>query len=256
MKIKLLQLEYKTQEFYQYFLENKLWDSNYISEDYVWIPCEIPSFPIFLSTRDTEKKEKEFILAINIISENVIVMDRDIFMSERFWHSWLCLYQREYLIETYPQIKEGYEKFKSIVIKEFNWENYIYKAILIAQYVKENKKVEEREHMYHLILQNMDMFNYIIKYDIFRNGIFLINIMDIIEETKTSKILKSKIKNRSDLGNDERYGRRVIYEFNKSYPIILSPMLEKEQLKEYFLKYLSYYYHEDDELDADDSDIN
>ena len=102
----------------------------------------------------------------------------------------------------------------------------------------------------------MDMFNYIIKYDIFRNGIFLINIMDIIEETKTSKILKSKIKNRSDLGNDERYGRRVIYEFNKSYPIILSPMLEKEQLKEYFLKYLSYYYHEDDELDADDSDIN
>ena len=112
MKIKLLQPEYKTQEFYQYFLENKLWDSNYISEDYVWIPCEIPSFPIFLSTRDTEKKEKEFILAINIISENVIVMDRDIFMSERFWHSWLCLYQREYLIETYPQIKEGYEKFK------------------------------------------------------------------------------------------------------------------------------------------------
>ena len=62
------------------------------------------------------------------------------------------------------------------------------------------------------------MFNYIIKYEIFRNGQFLINIMDVIEETGLSSVLKAKIKNRPDLGKDERYGRRVLFEMNKGSP--------------------------------------
>ena len=33
-----------------------------------------------------------------------------------------------------------------------------------------------------------------------------------------------------------------MFEFNKSYPVVLSPMLDKESLKEPFLEYLSYYY--------------
>ena len=80
--------------------------------------------------------------------------------------------------------------------------------------------------------------------------------MDIIEETGLSKVLKVRIKDRPDLGNDERYGRRVIFELNKAYPIVMSPMLDKEKLKEYFVKYLGYYYKgalvnidEDDEGD-------
>ena len=52
-------------------------------------------------------------------------------------------------------------------------------------------------------------------------------------------VVKAIIKNRPDLVKDERYGRRVIFELNKAYPIVMSPMLEKERLKEYFLKYLS-----------------
>ena len=95
----------------------------------------------------------------------------------------------------------------------------------------------------------MDMFNYIIKYEIFRNGQFLINIMDIIAETGLSSILKAKIKNRPNLGKDERYGRRVIFELNKAYPIVMSPMLDKDMLKEYFLKYLGYYYEGNEEID-------
>ena len=170
-------------------------------------------------------------------------------MDERFWHSWLCLYKREYLLNTYPQIREDYSAFKNIVIKKFDWENYIYKAILIAQYVEENAQPEKYEYYYRLILQNMDMFNYIIKYEIFRNGQFLINIMDIIAETGLSSILKAKIKNRPDLGKDERYGRRVIFEMNKAYPIVMSPMLDKDMLKEYFLKYLGYYYEGNEEID-------
>ena len=54
--------------------------------------------------------------------------------------------------------------------------------------------------------------------------------------------MKMKISWRDDLGKDERVGRRVIFEFNKSYPVVLSPMLEKDDLKELFVKYLSYYY--------------
>lgn len=29
---------------------------------------------------------------------------------------------------------------------------------------------------------------------------------------------------------------------NKAYPVVMSPMLDKETLKGYFLEYLSYYY--------------
>lgn len=103
---------------------------------------------------------------IKIIAEYVINLDRDIFMDERFWHSWFSLYKREYLLNTYPQIKD-YNAFKNIVIKRFDWENYIYKAILIAQYVEENTLSDKHEYYYRLILRNMNMFNYI-KYEIFR----------------------------------------------------------------------------------------
>lgn len=190
---------------------------------------------------------------IKVVANHVIQLDRDIFMNENFWHSWLCLYKREYLLETYPQIRNDYLTFKNIVIKKFDWENYIYKALLIAQYVDEETDPDQHDHYYHLILQNMDIFNYIIKYEIFRNGQFLINIMDIIEETGLSQILKAKIKNRPDLGNDERYGRRVIFELNKAYPIVMSPMLDKNRLKEYFLKYLGYY-HPGSLVDIDEND--
>lgn len=42
--------------------------------------------------------------------------------------------------------------------------------------------------------------------------------MDIIIETNLGQVLKAKIKNRPDLGKDERYGRRVIFELNKALP--------------------------------------
>ena len=68
---------------------------------------------------------------LRVMNEYVLELDRDITMSERFWHSWLCLYQRERLLEKYPKIKEGYSAFKNVVIKNFGWENYIYKGLLI-----------------------------------------------------------------------------------------------------------------------------
>lgn len=255
VQINLLTDNYKKEEeFYQVFLNGELWKSKYLSNEVMIIPEALPDFPIFFAIKDKDRRETEYIKMINIVAEHVIQLDRDIFMDECFWHSWLCLYKREYLLKLYPQIQQDYQTFKNIVIKKFDWENYIYKAILIAQYVDENVESEKREHYYHLILQNMDVFNYIIKYEIFRNGRFLINIMDIIEEEDgLSKILKAKINNRPDLGKDERYGRRVIFELNKAYPIVMSPMLDKQMLKEYFMKYLGYYYQGLNE-DIDDDD--
>lgn len=93
-----------------------------------------------------------------------------------------------------------------------------------------------------MIVENLDVFNYMIKYEVFRNDKFIINVLDIINDNDLAKVLKFKIKDRPDLGKDERYGRRVLFEFNKVYPIVMSPMLDKEELEVLFIKYLGYYY--------------
>lgn len=116
--------------------------------------------------------------------------------------------------------------FHNMVVKKFDWANYIYRCILGAYYVKDNSNSEdERERYYNLIVQNFDVYNYIMKYEIFRNDKFLINVLDIIYDNELSKMLKPKIKDRPDIVKEERYGRRVLFEFNKAYPIVMSPML-------------------------------
>ena len=143
----------------------------------------------------------------------------------------------------YPRVGESIKDFRNIVLEKFDWENYIYKYVLVAQYVKDNTDNEDdKKRYYNLIVENLDMFNYMIKYEVFRNDIFIINVLDIINDNSLSAILKAKIKDRPDLGKDERDGRRVLFEFNKAYPIVMSPMLEKEELEELFMKYLGYYY--------------
>lgn len=247
MEIKLLTCNYKNNEnFYQIFLNDALWQSEYLSNESMLIPRKILFFPVYLNQ---SHNENDYFEMLRVMNEYVLELDRDITMSERFWHSWLCLYQREHLLEKYPKIKESYSAFKNVVIKNFDWENYIYKGLLIAQYVQENASPDNYEHYYRSVLDNLDVFNYIIKYEIFRNGQFLINIMDIIEETGLSSVLKSRIIDRPDLGKDERYGRRVLFEMNKAYPVVMSPMLDKETLKAYFLEYLSYYY--DDSIEVE-----
>ncbi|WP_316719476.1 hypothetical protein [Terrisporobacter petrolearius] len=73
-----------------------------------------------------------------------------------------------------------------------------------AQYVKDNTTCDEdRNRYYDLIVENLYVYNYIIKYEIFRNDKFLINVMDIIDDRDLAKVLKAKIKDRPDLGKDE-----------------------------------------------------
>ncbi|MGN8845337.1 hypothetical protein ACTNDN_21280 [Niallia sp. HCP3S3_B10] len=244
MEIRLLEKGYKNnQQFYKDFLEDQiLLKEEYFSGNVVHIQ-EAPDFPIYMAHGNEEERKRLFYEAFHILSTSYLTTDRDIHFEELFWHSLLVTRKRDYLLENYPQIKEGINHFNNIILKKFDWENYIYKCVLGAQYINDLiNGEEERRRYYSLIVENLDLYNYIIKYEIFRNDQFLKNILDIIDELNLSKVMKAKITGRNDLGKDERVGRRVIFEFNKSYPVIMSPMLEKEELKEVFLKYLSYYY--------------
>ncbi|MFH0070182.1 hypothetical protein [Peribacillus sp. NPDC056705] len=244
MEIRLLKKGYKNNEqFYKDFLDDQIkYKDDYFSGDVVYID-EAPDFPIYLAQR-TEKDRKElFLEAFDVLSRTYLKTDRDLHFEEVFWHSLLTVKKRDNLLEQYPQIADGINHFNNIVLKDFNWESYIYKCVLGAQYINDAVSDKaERIRYYELLIDNLDMYNYIIKYEIFRNDRFLLNILDIIDELNVSKVMKSKIIGRDDLGKDERVGRRVIFEFNKSYPVIMSPMIEKEDLKEFFLTYLGYYY--------------
>lgn len=244
MEIRLLKKGYKNNEqFYKDFLAGEIKDEHF-SGEVVHIDAS-PDFPIYMGIGYEKQRRELFLQAFDIISKYYLNTDRYIHFDEVFWHSLFCVYKREYLLETYPEINNGINNFNNIVVKKFDWENYIYKCVLGAQYINDNVSDDsERKRYYNLIIDNLDLYNYIIKYEIFRNDKFLINILDITDDLGLTKILKSKIKGKDGLGKDERVGRRVIFEFNKSYPIIMSPMLEKKELQEIFLKYLSYYYDE------------
>ena len=214
----------------------------FFSEEIVEIE-DVPDFPIYMGKGSESQKKADFLAAFQVIANTYIQLDRDIHLSERFWHSLLVTKKRDYIIEHYPQTLESYREFCNIVIKGFDWENYIYKCILAVEYIEDaTELIYKKEKYYELIVDNLDVFNYIIKYSIFRNGQFLVKILTVIYELNISHILKAKITDRPDLGKDERYGRRAIFELNKSYPVLMSPLLDVETLKVEFVKALSNYY--------------
>jgi hypothetical protein len=244
MEVRLLKKGYKNDEqFYKDFINDQIKNKEeYFSEEIVYIN-EAPDFPIYMAQRNEAERNELFLQAFDVLSQSYLNTDRDIHFEEIFWHSLLTVTKRDFLLEQYPQIAEGINHFNNIVLKDFNWESYIYKCVLGAQYINDLiTDHDNRLRYYQLLIDNLDMYNYIIKYEIFRNDRFLLNILDIIDELNLSKVMKSKITGRENLGQDERVGRRVLFEFNKSYPVVMSPMMEKEELKEFFLLYLSYYY--------------
>lgn len=244
MEIRLLKKDcIKKEEFYKDFLDDKIIEHDeYFSDEVVYIK-EAPDFPIYMGKGSEEEKAVLFKKAFEVMANCYLDTDRDIHMNEMFWYSLLCVHKRDFLLREYPQIGQSIKDFQNIVVKKFDWENYIYKCVLGAQYVKDNTNCDEdRDRYYDLIVENLDVYNYMIKYEVFRNDKFIINVLDIIDDRGLAKVLKAKIKDRPDLGKDERYGRRVLFEFNKAYPIVMSPMLEKDELEVLFMEYLGYYY--------------
>lgn len=242
MEIRFLKSSYiKGEQVYNDFLNNTIGSLEEHYDDKIANINSVPDFPIYINVSENVRAPL-FVEAINIISNHYLDMDREYSLDGQFWHSLLLLKKRDYILEKYPAVKESESNFKNVVVKKFDWENYIYKCVLAAQYVNDNvEDPDKREFYYNLIANNLDVYNYIIKYEIFRNDKFLLNVLDIIYDNDLSEILKAKIKDRPDLGKDERVGRRVIFELNKSYPVVLAPTLDKNELEVLFLENLKKY---------------
>lgn len=240
MEVRLLKKEYiRGDQIHIDFCDDKINNGDNFTEEFVSID-KIPDFPIYMADKKTS--EKYFLEAFDVISSSYLSIDRADQLNDQFWYSLLCVYKRDYIIDKYPKVLEDLKEFNNIVLKKFDWENYIYKSVIAAQYISDyTTDLDERNRYYKLITNNLDVYNYIIKYNIFRNDQFLINILDIIDENDISEKMKAKLKNRPDLGKDERVGRRVIYELNKSYPVVLSPFLSKEELELLVLDHLKLY---------------
>ncbi|TVP90351.1 hypothetical protein [Alkalibacterium sp.] len=243
MEIRLLADSYlKNEQLYLDFMNDSIeLDKDYFSEESVFIE-ESPDFPIYMGRGSEKEKSASFTEAINIIMNSYIETPREIHMNGRFWHS-LMITKRDYLFDLYGQLITSHKDFIRIIMKPFDWESYIYKCVLAAEYIYDTKLESEEEKQYYiqLIINNIDMYNYIIKYSIFRNSHFILNFFRAVDELGLTSLMKAKIKNRDDLGKDERYGRRVFLELNNNYPVIMAPFLQKDELKKEIVKALANY---------------
>lgn len=243
MEVKLLKEEYlKSSELYADFMNDQVTKTEENFSDEIVILDREPEFPIYLNISNNEDRINDYIKALSVIDDYYLTLPRNIHFNGNFWQSYLLINKRDYVIREYPQVLDSESHFRNVIMKKFDWENYIYKCVLAAQYIGDNTAKGDREKYYRLVAENLDVYNYIIKYSIFRNDKFVINILDIIYDNDLSDILKAQIKGREDLGEDERVGRRVIFELNKSYPVLMAPMLGKEELEKVFMINLEKYY--------------
>lgn len=242
MKIKLIKATHKRDEkLYNAFVKGTIPEA-FFTDEVVELE-EAPPFPIYIAKGNDEEKKAAFLQAFAVIANNYVQLDRDIHFNDVFWYSLFLTHHRQYIIETYPQVLEAHSNFMNVVMKHFDWENYVYKCILAVEYIEDATCLYlPKARYYELIPENLDLYNYIIKSPLFRNGDFLIKLLTVIDKLQLSALLKSKIKDRPDLGKDERYGRRVVFELNKAYPVLMSPLLTVEELEREVIKALSLYY--------------
>ena len=174
MEIRLLNEAYaKDDLLYDDFINNNISTSaSYFSDKSIYIK-EAPDFPIYIGKGTNSEKREQFRKAISILKKYYTNTDRDVHLNGLFWHSLLISKKREYLVQNYPQILEDQKTFNNIVFKKFDWENYIYKCVLAAEYINDaNFQSEEEEFKYiDLIYSNLDIYNYTIMYSIFRERV-------------------------------------------------------------------------------------
>lgn len=245
IEVKLLNPGFRnSEELFEAFKNGKVEEDypHLFSDSVVTLPSSKP-FPIYIAKGSGDDKRQQFVEAFKILRENYINKDRDIHLNGVVWFSFFVTHMRDYIVEKYPESIETHKDFKNIVLKKFDWENYVYRCVLATEYVEDLiEDKAEKQRNYELIIDNLDVFNYLIKYEIFRNGQFVLMVLDIIDELNLSRVMKAKIKGIEGLGPDERYGRRVLLELNQSYPVLMIPAFSKEQLKVEMIKALAKYY--------------
>jgi hypothetical protein len=238
MIIKLLSEKYIRSEeaFLNFKYDKPIDESNYLDET---VEIEgVKPFPIYMGINKIEDVLVEFLEAFHTFKKWYVSMEQDIYMDQSFWFTLLLTEFRDYIVDKYPRSINNIKAFHNIVIKKFDWENYIYKTALMTQYIVDNAQPEFHDHYVTLITENLDIFNYCLKYKITRNDKFLIMILNIIDRNKLSKTLKSKVKH---MKKDNRYGRLVIFELNKRYPTYMFHGVEEKELEVEFINILNAY---------------
>ncbi len=249
MEIRLLTEDYNHRhDLYEDFMADQLnHQADYFSSESVYLD-EAPDFPIYMGNLYGKNKNQAMKKAYLILKEYYIHLPRHIHMNGCFWHS-LLMTKRDYLMELYGDRINDYADFKNIILKKFDWENYIYKCVLAAEYIEDASlnDPDREDYYFDLIVNHLDLYNYIIKYSLFRNSQFILNYFQAIDELGIGSLMKEQIKNRDDLvlGEDERYGRRVFQELNNNYPVVMAPFLSVEDLKNEIIKALSHYLSEE-----------
>lgn len=233
---------------FQYFLNEQNVSEDEIFLDKFYEIDEAPFFPIYIANKNNQIKTDNFIKAFKIMRDNYIKLGRKFFLDKFFWYSLFLTKLKADIKKEYPECTKDESKFKNIVLKKFDWENYIFKIAIGAEYISDSvSNINDHEKYFKLIAENLDIYNYILKSQIFRNKLFLIKILDIIEKNNLSNIVKAKlnnnvkVKHNIDIKKDERIGRRILMEFSKIYPVVFIHLLDVEELENYFLKYLKLY---------------
>lgn len=244
MQIRLLAEGYiNIERLYLDFMNDSLDESaDYYSDQFVTLE-EAPNFPIYMGRGSPEERYEGFHEAIYTLMSAYIDTPREVHMSGRFWHS-LMMTKRDYLLDLYAEYIDSRREFNNVILKHFNFQSYIYKCVLAAQYISDEQleTKEEKDYFIHLIVDNLDMYNFIIQYSLFRNGPFILNYFRAIDELGLTVLMKAQVKDRPELGKDPRYGRLVFETLNNNYPVVMAPFLELEDLKEEIVTALSVYY--------------
>ncbi|MGL5796852.1 MAG: hypothetical protein ACRCYT_01480 [Cetobacterium sp.] len=231
----------KKLEIFEYYIGNyKNEDTIFLDEYYeVELSEENLFFPIYIPDKDQESRKIKYRKAFLFVRDNYLKLGRDILLDRNFWYSLFLDKLKNKLIQEYSISLNSEKDFRNVILKKFDWENYVYKIIFGAEYINDRLDKDDQIKYFDLISENLDVYNYILKSEIFKNGDFLIKFLNAIVETNSSEVLKKKI----DLSNgkDERVGRRIINEFTKSYPVVFVHALDEEEFLNYFKKYLQYY---------------
>src|SRR5689334_5593527 len=119
MEVRLLASGYKTNEMlYQDFLDGKInMKDEYFSNENVYIR-EAPDFSIYMGRGSEEEKRQGFLQAFRIISQYYLETEREILLDGTFWHSLLVTQKRNFILDKYPEVQEGKNKFDNIVLKK------------------------------------------------------------------------------------------------------------------------------------------
>lgn len=227
-------------DFYNSFLRNTLKEDGFFTDTRV----KVPDLDEFLTYSGNANKNSSKILGdlIKIMMYNFIDLKQEIYMSQNFWMSYLVSKLRMSLFRNYPSISENFNTFRLIVLRKFDWENYLYKAAIFANVL--NDKLQNKDLLddyIDVILNNMDLFNYILKLTSLRNDNLIYNMITLLYENKDSELSSFlKFRSREDINKDDSPGRLVLLEFNTTYPAILFPMLNYDEFKKIFLNYIDH----------------